>query len=505
MEQLAEPLKIIFEHSFNFGEIPLDWSLAFITAIFKKGNKSDPGNYRPVSLTSIICKLMETIIREDVMKHMKANKLFSQKQFGFLSGRSTVLQLIKVIDDWMNILEGGDAVDVIYCDFMKAFDKVPHGRLLEKVKSYNLGEKCSKWIEAFLKNRKQCVIVNEQKSEWKEVISGVPQGSVLGPLLFVLYINDLPEVIENGSEIYLYADDTKVFRKIRNPEDMERLQKDLECMKRWSEKWLLFFHPEKCKFMRLGNYEERQNGYKMREQLEEVSSEKDIGVVIDNKLSFSDHLAEKINKANKVVGLIRRTFVALDEEIFRCLYVAMVRPHLEYANQIWAPYLVKDIEAVENVQRRASKLVPSLKDLTYEERLRKLRLPTLAYRRARGDMIETFKIMKGIYDNEVTQDIFVLREDQRTRGHNRRIFKEHSRWNKSKNSFCRRVVNNWNQLPQWVIDSDTVERFEANLDKVWRDQELLYNYRASIQHNAAYSDTTTTMQTTFNAEPDTQA
>ena len=276
-------------------------------------------------------------------------------------------------------------------------------------------------------------------------------------------------------------------------------------MKRWSEKWLLFFHPEKCKFMRLGNYEERQNGYKMREQLEEVSSEKDIGVVIDNKLSFSDHLAEKINKANKVVGLIRRTFVALDEEIFRCLYVAMVRPHLEYANQIWAPYLVKDIEAVENVQRRASKLVPSLKDLTYEERLRKLRLPTLAYRRARGDMIETFKIMKGIYDNEMTQDIFVLREDQRTRGHNRRIFKEHSRWNKSKNSFCRRVVNNWNQLPQWVIDSDTVERFEANLDKVWRDQELLYNYRASIQHNAAYSDTTTTMQTTFNAEPDTQA
>ena len=186
---------------------------------------------------------------------------------------------------------------------------------------------------------------------------------MLGPLLFVLYINDLPEVMENGSEVCLYADDTKVFRNIRSQDDMEKLQRDLDCMRRWSEKWLLFFHPKKCKFMRLGNYDERHNGYKMSEQLDEVSSEKDIGVVIDNKLSFSDHLAEKINKANRIVGLIRRTFVALDEEIFRCLYVALVRPHLEYANQIWAPYLVKGIEAVENVQRRASKLVPALKNL----------------------------------------------------------------------------------------------------------------------------------------------
>ena len=175
-------------------------------------------------------------------------------------------------------------------------------------------------------------------------------------------------------------------------------------------KVVVVFHPEKCKFMRLGSYDQRHNGYKMGEQLEEVSSEKDIGVVIDNKLGFSEHLAEKVNKANRIVGLIRRTFVALDEEIFRCLYVAMVRPHLEYANQIWAPFLIKDLEAVENVQRRASKLVPTLKNLTYEERLRKLGLPTLAYRRARGDMIETYKILSGIYDEEVIQDIFVLQE-----------------------------------------------------------------------------------------------
>ena len=275
-------------------------------------------------------------------------------------------------------------------------------------------------------------------------------------------------------------------------------------MRKWSEKWLLFFHPEKCKFMRLGSYDQRHNGYKMGEQLEEVSSEKDIGVVIDNKLGFSEHLAEKVNKANRIVGLIRKTFVALDEEIFKCLYVAMVRPHLEYANQIWAPFLIKDLKAVENVQRRASKLVPTLKNLTYEERLRKLGLPTLAYRRARGDMIETYKILSGIYDEEVSQDIFVLQEGQRTRGHTKRIFKVHSRLNKNKNSFCKRVVNNWNQLPQWVIDSDNVKKFEANLDKVWRGQELFYDYRAKIRYSAALRNTATTAQDT-NVEPDTQA
>ena len=227
-------------------------------------------------------------------------------------------------------------------------------------------------------------------------------------------------------------------------------------------------------------------------------------MVIDNKLGFSEHLAEKINKANRIVGLIRRTFVALDEEIFKCLYVAMVRPHLEYANQIWAPFLIKDIEAVENVQRRASKLVPSLKNLTYEERLRKLGLPTLTYRRARGDMIETYKILSGVYDKEVSQDIFVLKEGQRTRGHTKRIFKVHSRLNKNKYSFFKRVVNNWNQLPQWVIDSDTVKGFEARLDKVWRGQELFYNYRAKIRYSDALRNTATTMQNT-SVEPDVQA
>ncbi|XP_068229703.1 uncharacterized protein [Palaemon carinicauda] len=192
--------------------------------------------------------------------------------------------------------------------------------------------------------------------------------------------------------------------------------------------------------MRIGRSEVSYGNYYMKEQLLEVEHEKDLGVIIDNRLNFSEHLNKKINMANKITGLIRRTFVSLDEVIFKQLYVALVRPNLEYANQAWAPYLVKDIEAIENVQRRATKLVPTLKNLSYEERLRKLKIPTLAYRRARGDMLETFKILSGGYDPEVCQGLFMLRESDRTRGHSKSIFKKRTRLEKRIGTCCHNLL-----------------------------------------------------------------
>ena len=372
------------------------------------------------------------------------------------------------------------AVDVVYLDFMKAFDRVPHKRLMEKVSSYNIKGRVLTWIQSFLTGRRQRVMVNGEASEWKNVSSGVPQGSVLGPLLFVLFINDLPDVINNGSEIFLYADDTKVYRKIKNSEDRAKLQEDLDELKSWTEKWLLSFHPDKSRYMRIGRTTVEDDGYSMHKTIARTRTEKDIGVVIDDKLAFSDHLADKINKANKIVGLIRRTFQHLECATFKPLFTALVRPHLEYANQVWCPHLVKDIEAVENVQRRATKLVPRLRDMTYQERLRRLNLPTLAYRRARGDQIETYKILSGKYDEECTEGLFELRLDTSTRGSSRKIYKSRARLDLRKYSFPHRVVNNWNELPEWVVGAETVRSFEAKLDKYWKNQELKYNYRATI-------------------------
>ena len=385
---ICHPLVIIYQKSLDTGELPTDWRLGNITAIYKKGSKKVAGNYRPVSLTSIACKIIESIIRDHVIEFMKDNKLFSDKQFGFIGGRSTVLQLLRLLDQITTIIDSGGAVDIVYFYFAKAFDRVPHKRLNIKLASHGIAGNILEWIKAFLSDRKQRVCVNGSFSEWVDVTSGVPQGSVLGPLLFVIFINDLPDTCGYGSVMYLFADDTKLFRKICTMLDVREIQLTIDRMKAWSEVWLMDYHPDKCKVLQLGknslkgSYDYNLAGH----QLESVDSEKDLGVTFDTALSFDKHMSEKIKKANSILGVVRRTFQFLDRESFLVLYKSLVRPQIEYANQVWAPRLKRQIDSIENVQKRATRLIPGLKGLSYEERLRALKLPTLSYRRLRGDL-----------------------------------------------------------------------------------------------------------------------
>ena len=379
------------------GVVPSEWKKANITAIFKKGSKKLAGKYRPVSLTSVVCKLMESIIRDSIMEHMSNNNLLNSRQYGFVSGRSTVLQLIKVMDRWTEILDKGGCVDVVYCDFLKAFDKVPHKRLVQKLNYYGITPLLVNWIKEFLSDRKQKVMVNGECSIWCEVTSGIPQGSVLGPTLFVMCINLLPDVISQSSS-YLFADDTKLANGIFEDSDCEALQSDLNNMVEWTDKSLLKFHPDKCVHMTIGKSKLDERTYTLGQNgpvIKKVKEEKDIGVIFDAELKFSSHISEKVNKANSIMGLVRRTFTHLDKGNFALLFKSLVRPHLEFANQVWSPYLQKHIQEIENVQRRATKLIPGMKDLTYEERLKTLNLPTLKYRRFRGDMIEMYKLLNS--------------------------------------------------------------------------------------------------------------
>ena len=190
---IARPLFLIFRKSLEFGTLPTDWKLAEVTAVHKKGSKSDSGNYRPISLTSVCCKLLESLVRDHIMKHLLDNNLLSNKQYGFIKGRSTMLQLLHMMDDWTLCLEKGGQIDAIYSDFEKAFDKVPHKRLISKLHSYNIDEGIIKWIVDFLKARKYRVRVNGSYSGWHDVTSGIPQASVLGPILCLIYINDLED------------------------------------------------------------------------------------------------------------------------------------------------------------------------------------------------------------------------------------------------------------------------------------------------------------------------
>ena len=452
---ITKPLSILFQNSIRLKKLPTEWKHANISAIFKKGSRTTPKNYRPVSLTSVICKTLESIIRDFIIKHMDENKLFSPNQFGFLAGRSTVLQLLKVLDIWSKILDEGGCLDVVYCDFMKAFDKVPHNRLLLKAEKYGITGNILGWIKSFLIGRTQQVIINKSKSASAPVTSGIPQGSVLGPLLFVIYINDLSDVVDRDSYIYLFADDTKVFRQIHSDRDKLVLQQDINKLLIWSAKWLLKFHPDKCVFMGVGYSQDIQTCYNMNGQvLSNSSCEKDLGVLFDKSLKFDQHINSIINKANRNLGIIRKTFEFMDKSIFCLIFKGLVRPHLEYAAPVWSPHFAKHIDAIENVQRRATKLVPGLAKYEYEERLKMLKLPTLAYRRTRGDMITAYKIINSGFDDSIRS--MLPPSDNDLRGNDKKLFIEGSKKDIRKYNFTMRVRKLWNDLPDTAVNAQDV-------------------------------------------------
>ena len=474
---IALPLMIIYKTSLKTKELPSEWKHANVSAIFKKGSKTSPKNYRPVSLTCIICKILESIIRDEIIIHMERNNLFSPKQFGFVAGRSTILQLLHVLDIWTEILDQGGSLDVIYCDFMKAFDKVPHHRLVYKVEKYGVTDNIIGWINSFLSNRTQCVIVNKSISNKAAVTSGIPQGSVLGPLLFVLYINDLPEVVDENSHIFLFADDTKVFRQVKCPNDKQILQSDVDNMLKWSNTWMLKFHPDKCVSMTIGS--KSPNRYSMGSHTLDISHcEKDLGISIDDNLKFELHITSAVNKANRVMAIARKTFDYMDIETFRYIFKGLVRPHLEYGASLWNPHTIKMIELIENVQRRATKMVPGLTNLEYGERLQKLNMPTLAYRRTRGDMIQVYKMLNGCYDDSITS--FLELSTTGLRGHTNKLYIDNVNKDIRKYFFKQRVAKLWNSLPKHVAEAKDLKVFEGELDRHWKNQELLYDHRASI-------------------------
>ena len=476
---IARLTSILLNRTMEDSTIPGDWKLAFVIVICKKGSKSIAENYRPISLTSVVCKLMETMIKKEIMDHLAQHNLLSPKQFGFISGRSTVTQLLHYLDRCIDKVVNGSVVDCIYLDFAKAFDTVPHKRLLSKLKAYGITGKLLKWIEAFLVGRTQAVKVNGVSSEFKAVFSGIPQGSVLGPILFIIYINDILDNI--NSEGFLFADDTKIFKTILGKDDAIALQSDIDSLEAWSDKWLLRFNPKKCHVLSLGKIEDTR--YTMRykiydSELDHVFEEKDLGVTVDMQLKFEEHVASKVKIANAMVGLIRRSFSFLSCYLFRKLYLAFVRPHLEYAQAVWAPHSVKLVNMIENVQIRATKLFDGLGSLDYSERLRKLNLPTLSHRRARGSMIELWKHF-NVYTRESLSSTFQPRE-RTTRAHDRQILeripKDGSRGLQA-NSFYYRHSKTWNNLPADVVNAPTINSFKNRLDKHWGDDPSKFDHQ----------------------------
>ena len=461
VDLISIPLARVFNLSLKEGVVPFEWKEANIIPLFKKGSRNKSENYRPVSLTSVICKLLERLIKDHMVDFLVKHKLLNSSQHGFLKARSCLTNMLCFLEEITKWIDVGSPVDIIYLDFQKAFDKVPHQRLLLKLKAHGIGDSITDWIEQWLTDRRQRVVVDGEVSNWKSVLSGVPQGSVLGPILFLIYINDLDDSIT--SNVLKFADDTKLFRKVNTDGDKQHLQNDLDRLVKWSEKWQMLFNFGKCKCLHTGHGNLNVN-YKMGDTvLGTTVKEKDLGVTISADMKVSEQCGIAASKGNQILGLIRRNITYKGKKLIIPLYKAIVRPHLEYCIQAWRPYRKKDIDTLERIQRRATKMIPELRDLSYEERLKECGLTTLETRRLRGDQIEVFKILNG-YEIIDRNMFFSLKKDSRTRGHEVKLVKDQCRLDIRKHSFSQRTINEWNKLSTDCVTATSVNMFKNKVD-----------------------------------------
>jgi hypothetical protein len=371
------------------------------------------------------------------------------------------------------LVDAGHSVDVIYLDFAKAFDKVPHQRLLCKLQAHGITGKVKSWIESWLSGRQQRVVLNGIASAWAPVTSGVPQGSVLGPICFVIFINDIHEILDvvNGF-IYKFADDTKYGRIVVEEEDREAMQKDIDKLMQWAETWQMDYNTKKCKIMHIGRsnpcFTYTMGGYAPGGVvLEAVDEEKDIGVKVHKSLKPSSQCLQAAAKANRVLGQIAKSFKYREKSVWIHLYTTYVRHHLEFAGQAWSPWLKHDIDILEKVQIRAVNMVIGLTGKSYEEKLCEVGLLSLYDRRVRGDAIQVWKVVHGhnIMDPSMFKHVDILQNRlTRNTAKHLNLVKPKARLEVRRNFFSVRSVDVWNSLPEDIQSAATLKDFKEKYD-----------------------------------------
>ena len=451
---LAPMISHLFQHSITTGEVPKDWKKANVCPIFKKNDSSLPSNYRPVSLTCICCKLLEHIISSNLMKHYDMHNILSSKQHAFRKNHSCDTQLVSVLDDWASALDKNKQVDVFILDFEKAFDTVPHELLKAKLFSLGVSRQVITWVDSFLSNRSQSVVVNGTSSASAPVLSGVPQGSVLGPVLFLSYINDIVGVA--SSEVRLFADDCVCYRVIDDPSDCDVLQRDIYNLGQWAKTWGMRFHPAKCNVMSITRkYNPTLFKYTLNgANLTRVDSIKYLGVTITKDLNWSKHIQSVCNKGNKILGLLRRNLSFCSKEVKLAAYKGLLRPLLDYACPVWDPHQMSLCERLEGVQRRSARFIASEYSWeagTMTKLLKDLGLSTLSDRRRRCRLS---MFAKGIY-GQANIPLSELRKPTRsTRNMHALHYRPPSaRTNCYKFSFIPNTIRDWNNLPNSIIDA----------------------------------------------------
>ena len=467
--QIHRPVTHIFRTSLKTGKVPKAWKTANVVPIHKKGSKLAVENYRPISLTSCLGKILERIIRKRVTAMLERTALVNQ-QHGFRHQRSCLTNLLTCMETWTKWLDDGDNFDVIYLDFQRAFDSVPHQRLVSKLFDLGIDGNLLHWFHDFLTERLQGVKLNDRVSDLVEVRSGVPQGSVLGPVCFIAYINDILSNLHTA-EGSIFADDTKVYAKVNSAEDGSLLQTDLSSLDEWGVTAQMGYNVDKCTVVHYGK-KNPQIEYDLRgKKLKNVTSQKDLGILFTKDFKFRDHIDKKVGEANQTLGIVNKTFSFKSIPSMKLLYTSLVRPRLEFCVQAWSPYLRRDTDKIEKVQRRATRLIPQLKNNSYEERLCRLDLTTLEERRTRGDVIEVFKMVNGLENIDATKFFRPRLHAYSTRRHSRSLEVSRSRLETRRNFFSQRAVPVWNKLTEECVSANTVNSFKNKYDELMKKRK----------------------------------
>jgi hypothetical protein len=456
-------LELIFKASLATGTVPNDWKQANITPVFKKGERFKPSNYRPVSLTCICSKLLEHIVVSNMMSHFDSHNILADCQHGFRSKRSCETQLIGLTQELHEHLDNREQMDMIVLDFSKAFDKVPHKRLMSKLNNYGVCGPTYDWIRSFLMDRSQRVVVDGETSEWIHVESGVPQGTVLGPVLFLAYINDLPESVD--SKVRLFADDCVMYRPITSTMDCELLQEDLSRLETWENKWLMSFNASKCSTITITRKLKKIDfEYAIHDTiLERVKSATYLGVELSCDLTWSINIDKAANKANRQLAFIRRNLKIRNSKVKEIAYFGLVRPILEYCGTIWDPHQKKYQKKLEMVQRRAARFVLNRHHNTSSvtEMLKELKWELLEHRRNRARLTMFFKVQHALVAVPIPD---CVQPPKRQRpGHPNQFRIPHCNTESYRQSFFPRALRQWNGLPPDITSQGSLPLFVTAL------------------------------------------
>lgn len=497
-QTLKLPLKLLWEQSMKTGIIPIELKEGLIIPVHKGDSRSIPKNYRPVTLTSHLIKLFERVVVKEIVTFMGTNSLFNEKQHGFRAGRSCLSQLLEHYQGIISLLETGSSADTIYLDFAKAFDKVDHGLLIRKMRAMGVGGGVLRWIYGFLSGRKQSVAVGDSVSSADSVVSGVPQGTVLGPILFLIFIGDIDKEL-TYAHASSFADDTRVVCRIEESEDYEKMQSELCKIYEWADANNMKFNASKFEHLRYGPSDAGIRelfapGYfsANHQSINNSEAVKDLGIIMSCSTHFDDHIEDRSRRGRRMAGWVFRTFATREKEPMILLYKSLVLPILEYCCQLWSPtklYLIRKLEAV---QRNFTARLVNMTSLNYWERLVELGLYSLERRRDRYIILYIWKILQGLVPNFQDDEYKVVELISPRRGRlcvvpplksgvsaSVRTIKD--------DSFAVRGPRLFNAVDKSVRDFDgTLLGFKKRLDSFLRtvpDRPVLPQYRQSAHGN----------------------